>query len=92
MHLAITVIAAPSRTRLVCLKIGLKSEAILIVSGFFGEELFFAEKWGVVGESGLAPRCTGKPMNRADNFNEPAPAVAIRPDHYVFHTIAEVAT
>ncbi|WP_338735193.1 hypothetical protein V8954_29005 [Klebsiella michiganensis] len=37
------------------LKIGLKSEAILIVSGFFGEELFFAEKWGVVGESGLAP-------------------------------------
>lgn len=59
---------------------------------FFGEELFFAEKWCVVGESGLAPRCTGKPMNRADNFNEPAPAVAIRPDHYVFHTIAEVAT
>ena len=71
MHLAITVIAAPSRTRLVCLKIGLKSEAILIVSGFFGEELFFAEKWGVVGESGLAPRCPVSLHYRQTNLTNP---------------------
>ncbi|MFB3029409.1 hypothetical protein ACEWFA_24230 [Klebsiella pneumoniae] len=38
------------------LKIGLKSEAILIVSGFLAKNYFFAEKWGVVGGFGLAPR------------------------------------
>ena len=35
-----------------CLKIGLKSEAILIVSGFLAKNYFL----GVVSKSGLAPR------------------------------------
>ncbi|HFK7363686.1 TPA: hypothetical protein ACG0BQ_001054 [Klebsiella pneumoniae] len=59
---------------------------------FFGEELFFAEKWGVVNESGLATAMNRQATISADRIDEAAIGAALRPDHYVFHTIAEVVT
>lgn len=52
----VTTITAPSRARPMCLKIGLKSEAILIFSGFLAKN-YFLQRNGADRYSCLTPSC-----------------------------------
>lgn len=86
-----TTITAPSRERPVSLKIGLKSEAILIVSGFW-RRIIFCREMGCSERIWFSTAMNRQATISADRIDEAAIGAALRPDRYVFHTIAEVVT
>ncbi|HBW1845575.1 TPA: hypothetical protein N3414_004383 [Klebsiella quasipneumoniae subsp. quasipneumoniae] len=73
------------------LKIGLKGEAILIVSGFLAKEFFFNEigcsEWIRFSTTMNRQACTW-----AEKFDEPAPAGALRLYRCINPTIEKVDT
>lgn len=74
-----------------CLKIGLKSEAILIVSGFLAKN-YFLQRNGRRERIWFSTAMNRRAMISADKFNEPAPVRALRPDLSTLHTIAKPGT
>lgn len=74
-----------------CLKIGLKSEAILIVSGFLAKN-YFLQRNGRRERIWFSTAMNRRAMISADKFNEPAPRLALRPYRCITSTITKVAT
>ena len=72
-HSTVTTITAPPRARPVSPKIGLKTEAILIFSGFLAKEFFFQRNW-----IRFSTAMNRRPTISVDRFNEPAPALAAK--------------